>query len=115
MKLMSGKICILKQASKFVEEGDFAVMKKGDDHACYLLKLMSSLYETKWEVTNDYKHSFPPFYCVAEGSLLEVFKEIHDSHLYYPDRKRKAMISAYCVVGNCPTLLTTKVKKQGKM
>ena len=42
---MSGKICILKQASKFIEAGDFAVMKTGDDHACYLLKLMSSLYE----------------------------------------------------------------------
>ena len=114
MKLMSEKICILKQASKFMEEGDFAVMKTGDDHACYLLKLISPLYETKWEVTNDYKHSFPPFHCVVEGNYLEVFKEIHDSHLYYLDTKRKAMISAYCVVGNCPTPLTTTVKKQGK-
>ena len=37
------------EASKFIEEGDFAVIKTGDDHACYLLKLTSSPYETKCE------------------------------------------------------------------
>ena len=35
------------EASKFIEEGDFAVIKTGDDHAYYLLKLTSSPYETK--------------------------------------------------------------------
>ena len=37
------------EASKFIEEGDFAVIKTGDDHAYYLLKLTSSPYETKCE------------------------------------------------------------------
>ena len=111
---MSGKICILKQASKFIKEGDFAVIKIGDDDEYYLLKLTSSPYETKCEVTDDYKHSFAPIHRVVEGNYLEVFKEIHDSHLYYLDTKRKALISAYCVVGNCPTPPTTTVKRQGK-
>ena len=102
------------EASKFIEEGDFDVIKTGDDHAYYLLKLTSSPYETKCEVTNDYKHSFPPFHRVVKGNYLEVFKEIHDGHLYYLDTKRKALISAYCVVRNCPTPPTTTVKKQGK-
>ena len=44
-----------------------------------------------------------------------MFKEIHDGHLYYLDTKRKALISAYCVVGNCPTPPTATVKKQGKI
>ena len=68
------------ESSKFIKEGDFAVIKTGDDHTYYLLKLTSSPYETKCEVTNDYKHSFPTFYCVVEGNYLEVFKEIRDSY-----------------------------------
>ena len=75
------------EASKFTEEGDFTVIKTGDDHAQYLLKSTSSPYKTKCEVTNDYKHSFPPFNHIIEGNHLEVFKEIHDGHLYYLDTK----------------------------
>ena len=60
------------------------------------------------------KHSFPPFHCVVEGNYLEVLKEIHNGHLYYLNTKQKALIFAYCVVGNCPTLPTATVKKQGK-
>ena len=36
------------------------------------------------------------------------------SHLYYLNTKQKALISAYCVVGNCATPPTKTVKKQGK-
>ena len=37
-------------ASKFIKEGDLAVIETGDDHvAYYLLKLMSTPYETKCE------------------------------------------------------------------
>ena len=71
------------------------MIKTGDDHAYYLLKLMSSPYETKCEVADDRKHSFPPFHRVVEGNYLEVFKEIHDGHLFYLDTKRKALISYY--------------------
>ena len=69
------------EASKFIKEGDFAVTKTGDDQAYYVLKLTRSLYGTKCEVTDDYKHSFPPFHRVVEENYLEVFKEIHDGHL----------------------------------
>ena len=106
-------IYIETEASKFIE-GDLAVIKTGDDHAYYLFKLTSSPCETKCEVTDDYKHSFLSFHCVVKGNYLEVFKEIHDGHLYYLDTKRKALISAYCVVGNCPTPPTATVKKQRK-
>ena len=58
------------ETSKFIE-GDFAVIKTGDDHAYNLLKLTSP-YESKCEVTNDYKHSFQPFHSVVEGNYLEV-------------------------------------------
>ena len=63
------------EASKFIEKGDFAVIKTGDDHAYYLLKLTSSPYETKCEVTDEYKHSFPPFGCVLEESYLKCSKK----------------------------------------
>ena len=80
-------IYIETEASKFIEEGDFAVIKTGDDHAYYLLKLTPSPYETKCEVTDDNKHSFPPFHCVVKGNYLEKFKRIHDGHLYYLNTK----------------------------
>lgn len=34
--------------------------------------------------------------------------------ILYLDTKRKVMISAFCVVGNCPTPLTRTEKKHGK-
>ena len=102
------------EASRYIQEGDFAIIKTGDDHAYYLLKLTSPPYETESEVTDDYKHSFPPFHRVVEGNYLEIYKEITDGNLYYIDTKRKALISAFCVVGNCPTPPTMTVKKRGK-
>ena len=74
---------------------------------------MSSSYKTKCEVTNDYKYSFPPFNHIIEGNHLEVFKEIHDGHLYYLDTKQKALISAYCVIG-LPNTTYNNSEKAGK-
>ena len=102
------------ESSKYIQEGDFAVIKTGDDHAYYLLKLISSPYETDSEVTDDYKHTFPPFQSVVEGNYLEVHKETSNGNIYYIDTKRKALISTFCVVGNCPEPPTITVKKGRK-
>ena len=102
------------EASKYIQEGDIAVIKTGDVHAYYLLQLTSPPYETESEVTDDYKHTFQPFHHVVEGNYLEIHKEVGDGTLYYVDTKRKALISAFCVVGNCPTLPTLTVKRRGK-
>ena len=115
MKLMNGrKKYSLKQAAKFIIKGDIAVIKTGDDHPYYLLKLTSSPYETVSEITDDYRHTFPPYHRVVEGNYLEVFKECSDGSLYYVDVKQKAIVSGFCVVGNCPTLPTVTKKKYGK-
>ena len=90
---------------------DIAVIKTGDDYAYYLLKLTSSPYETESEVTDDYSHTFPPFHRVVEGNYLEVFTETSDGNVYYVDVKHKAVISAFCVVGNCPTPPTVKDRR----
>ncbi len=102
------------EASRYIQEGDLAVIKTGDDHAYYLLKLTSFPYETEAEVIDDYKHSFPPLNRVVEGNYLEIYKEITDGNVYYIDTKGKAFISVFCVVGNCPTPPTMTVKKRDK-
>ena len=76
------------EALKYIEEDDFSVIKTDDEHAYYLLKLTSSLYD------------------VAERNYLEVYKEISDGNLYHSD--------TFCVAGNCPTPPTMTVKKRDK-
>ena len=102
------------EAATFIVKGDIAVIKTGDDHPYYLLKLTSSPYERVSEITDDYRHTFLPYHRVVEGNYLEVFKERSDGSLYYVDVKHKAIVSAFCVVGNCPTLPTVTEKKRGK-
>ena len=104
---------IKTQASKDIQEGDVAVIKTGDDHPYYLLKV-TSLFKTKAETTDNYRHTFPPAHRVVEGPYLEIYKETNDGTLYYIDNTRKALISAFCVVGNCPELPSTQLKKRGK-
>ena len=99
------------EAAKFIVKGDIAVIQTGDDHPYYLLKLTSSPYEMVSEITDDYRHTFPPYHCVVEGNYLEVFKERSNGSLYYVDVKQKAIVSAFYVVGNCPTLPTVTEKK----
>ena len=102
------------EAAKFIVKGDIAVIKTGDDHPCYLLKLTSSPYETVSEITDDYRHTFLPYHRVVEGNYLEVFKECSDCSLYHVDVKQKAIVSAFCVIENCSTLPTVTEKKCGK-
>ena len=91
------------EASKHIQGGDVAVFKTGDDHSYYFLKIISP-FETKAETTGDYRHTFPLAHRVMEGHCLEIYKETNDGTLYYIDNTRKALISAFCVVGNCPEL-----------
>ena len=79
----------------------------------YLLKVIS-LFETKAETTDDYRHTFSPAHRIVESHYLEIYKEINDGTLYYIDNTRKALISAFCVFGNCPVLPSTQQKKRRK-
>ena len=105
--------CLSKQSSKHIQGGRVAVIKTGDDHPYHLLKV-TSLFETKAETTDDYHHTFPPAYRVVEGHYLEIYKETNGGMLYYIDNTCKALISAFCVVGNCPELTSTQQMKRGK-
>ena len=85
------------EASKFIQEGDFAVIKTGDDHQYYLLKLDSAPYVLQEETTDDI-HTFPPLHRVVKGNYLEQHKETSDGSVYYIDYKHTAMISAFCLI-----------------
>ena len=84
------------KAAKFIVKGNIAVIKSGDDHPYYLLERTSSPCETVSEITDDYRHTFPPYHPVVEGNYLEVFKELSDGSLYYVDVKQKASFCILC-------------------
>ena len=65
------------EASKHIQEGDVAVIKTGDDHPYYLLKV-TCLFETKAETTDDHCYTFPPAHQVVEGHYLKIYKETSD-------------------------------------
>ena len=102
-------------ALKLILTGDIAVIKTGDDHPYYLLKLTKDLYETQETVTDSYNHKFPPYHRVIEGNYLELQKEQKDSDLYYVDYHKTAMVSAFAVIGNCPMPEIIHEKKNGKL
>ena len=62
---------------------------------------------------DNYNHMCPPLHRVAMGNNLDIHKETSNGTLYYVHTKRQAIISAFCVVGNCPTPTTTTMKKRG--
>lgn len=104
---------IKTEASKHTQEGDVAVIKTGDAHPYYLLKV-TSLFETKAETTDDFRHTFRSAHRVVKGHYLEIYKESNDGTLYSIDNTRKTLISAFCVIRNCPELPSTQPKKRGK-
>ena len=63
-----------KEASRLIQEGDIAVIKTGDDHPYYLLKLLRDPFETEATISDDYNHEFPPFLRVVEGNYFELHK-----------------------------------------
>ena len=48
------------EASKLILKGDIALIKTGDDHHYYLLKLTKDSNETQETITDSYNHKFPP-------------------------------------------------------
>ena len=100
------------EASKTIQAGEIAGIKTEDDYPYYLLMLTRSPYETVSTVTDDYNHVFPPMHRVVEGNYLEVHREVPNGKTYYLDTRKKALISAYCVVGNCPQLPHVTGKKR---
>ena len=103
------------EASKLILKGDIAVIKTGDDHPYYLLKLMKDPYETQETITDSYNHKFPLYHRVIEGNYLELHKEQKYSDLYYVDYHKTAMISAFAVIGNCLMPEIMNEKKNGKL
>ena len=103
------------EASKYMQHGDVAAIKTGDDHHYYQLQVTYSLFKTESKVTNDYQHSFPPALRIAEGHYVEVYKETNNDSLDYINNARKALISAFSIDGSCPELPETLQKKRGKV
>ena len=101
------------EASKHIQGGDVAVIKTVDDQPYYFLKVTSP-FKTKAETTDDYRHTFPSVRWVMEGHYLEIYNETNDGTLYYINNTRKALISVFCVVGNCRELPSIQQKKHRK-
>ena len=103
------------EAAKLIQDGDIALVKTGDGHPYYLLKLTKAPYETESEVVDDYGNPFPPLHRVIEGNYLERHTSNNDGDVYYLDSARTAFISGFCVVGNCPPLPMLKCNRKGKL
>ena len=60
------------------------------------------LYVTETVETDVYGHIIPPNERVAQCIYLESYKERKDGTLYYFEKKKSALISAYCMASICP-------------
>ena len=60
------------------------------------------------------KDIFPPLNRMVEENYLEQHKETPGGNLCYIRCKHKALISAFCAIGNCVTLPTITEKKRSK-
>ena len=60
------------------------------------------------------KYTSSSLHCMIEGNYLEQHKEIAGGNLYYNDFKRKALIYAFCFIGNSSTTPTITEKKRSK-
>ena len=58
---------------------------------------------------------FPLAHVIVEDHYLEIHKETNNSSLYFLDNARKAIKSAFSIVGNCPELPKTPQMKKGKV
>ena len=92
------------EAAKLIQDGDIALIKTGDSHPYYLLKLKKAPYVTESEVADDYGNNFPPLHHIIEGNYLERHTSNNLGDVYYLDTTKTAFISGFCVVGNCSPL-----------
>ena len=72
MKSMSEKVNLESDAFKIIVSGDIALIKTGDNHPYYLLKLTKDLYVMEDVVSDDYGNVNPPPHRVVEGHYLEI-------------------------------------------
>ena len=103
------------EASKLILKGDIAVIKTGDDHPYYLLKLTKDPYETQETITDSYNHKFPPYHRVIVGNYLQFHKEQKDSDLYYVDYRKTALISAFRFHSKLSNVRDNKWKEKWKV
>ena len=103
------------EAAKLIQSGDIALIKTGDDHPYYLLKLTREPYETQAVAVDDYGNDFPPLHRIVEGHYLERHSTNNAGDIYYLDTSKTAFISGFCVVGNCPPLGIVQHKRRGKI
>ena len=87
---------------------------ESDNHPYYLLKLLRDPFRTETTVSDDYNHEFPPLHWVVEGNYFEIHKTSNEGDIYYIDSKKKAIISPFCVVGNCPSPMVVMQNWRGK-
>ena len=97
-----------------IEKGDIAAIKSEDDHPYYLLKLMKDPFEVETVLKDDYNHVFLPCHRVVVGNYLKTYKATKDTDICYIDWKRKVVISAFSVVGNCLTPIPVIQRRRGK-
>ena len=102
-------------ASKVIVKDDIAVIKTGDNHYYYILKLIKDPFITEDLVFDDYGHFFPPLHQVVQGQYLENHQNnTKDGDIYFLDVSKTAIVSAFSVVGNCPEPAIVTRKRRGK-
>ena len=78
------------------------MIKINDNYRYYLLKLLANPCETEEMVTDDYHNQIPQAHWVVVGNYLELNSSNNEDDVCYLDNKRKAIVSVFCVVANCP-------------
>ena len=76
----------------------------GDDHNCYLAKLITDIYEAEESEKDDKNHEMPAHQKSYHPLLPGDHKDIKGNTIYYMENKKKAMISTDCVAEICATL-----------
>ena len=93
-----------------------AVICSGDEVSqYYLLQLNCDPFVTDDVITDNYNHSLLPQHRVIKGHYLELFREQKYGFIYYLEKSKEAVISAFSVIGVCPDLDTVAIKRKGKM
>ena len=74
---------------------------------------MDKNFETTGTMEDDYRHEFPSNHRVIQGHYLECFREVKEGDIYFVEMKYTAIIFSLCVIGVCPDLDVTTMKRKG--